>query len=481
MTNTRRELPEPAPLWRIFENICSIPHPSGHEKALAEALSMFARERGLAVRSDSCGNLRIDRPASPGFEERPTVILQAHLDMVPQAGRGSSFDFTRDPIPTVIEDGWMRSAAGTTLGADDGIGVAAALALLTDGGFRSGPLAAVFTLSEEVGLNGAVALDPAFLKGDYLLNLDSEDEGELFIGCAGGARLEADFAIETRDVPAGVAGALLEVKGLAGGHSGCNIADRRGNAVRFLGLALKAAGEAVRVSSMHGGSLDNAIPREAEAVVVLKPEEFEPVRARLAALVERLQKENVLPEAFAIELAEAPLPETVWTDAFQSRIVRALADCPDGVLEMDARFGIPRTSTNLAAVLERDGMIVQRTSQRSLIDAERRTASERVADHFRRLGATVRVDSEYPGWTPAPESKLLKTASALYRELFGVEAKVKVIPAGLECGIFAGKRPGLDMISFGPTVVDPHSPAERVGLESVERFYSFLGALVSAL
>ena len=231
MTNTRRELPEPAPLWRIFENICSIPHPSGHEKALAEALSAFARERGLAVRSDSCGNLRIDRPASPGFEGRPAVILQAHLDMVPQAERGSAFDFTRDPIPTVIEDGWMRSAAGTTLGADDGIGVAAALALLTDEGFRSGPLAAVFTLSEEVGLNGAVALDPAFLKGDFLLNLDSEDEGELFIGCAGGARLEADLPIESEAVPPGVAGALLEVKGLAGGHSGCNIADRRGNAL----------------------------------------------------------------------------------------------------------------------------------------------------------------------------------------------------------------------------------------------------------
>ena len=479
--NTSTDFSEPVPLWRIFEMICGIPHPSGHEKALAEALAAFARERGLAVRRDSFGNLRIERPASPGFEEHPAVILQAHLDMVPQAERGSAFDFTRDSIPTVIEDGWMRSAAGTTLGADDGIGVAAALALLTDGGFRSGPLAAVFTLSEEVGLNGAMALDPAFLKGDYLLNLDSEDEGELFIGCAGGARLEADLAIESEAAPSGVAGALLEVKGLAGGHSGCNIADRRGNAVRFLGLALKAAGGGVRVASMHGGSLDNAIPREAEAAVALRPEEFGAVRGHLAKLAEELRSEYVLPESFAIELVDALLPEKIWTESFQLRVVRALTGCPDGVLEMEERFHIPRTSTNLAAVLERDGMLVFRTSQRSLVDAERRAASERVADHFRRLGAVVRIDSEYPGWTPAPESKLLKTAAALYRELFGEEAKVKVIPAGLECGIFAGKRPGLDMISFGPTVLDPHSPAERVGLESVERFYSFLGALVSAL
>ena len=481
MTNQHRDYPEPAPLWRIFEMICSVPHPSGQEKALAETLSAFAREHGLTVRSDTFGNLRIDRPASPGFEGRVTVILQAHLDMVPQAARGVTFDFSRDPIPTVIEDGWMRSAAGTTLGADDGVGVAAALALLTDESFRSGPLAAVFTLSEEVGLNGAIALDPAFLKGDYLLNLDSEDEGELFIGCAGGARLEADLVIESEAAPSGVAGALLEVKGLAGGHSGCNIADRRGNAVRFLGLALEAAGELVRAASIQGGSLDNAIPREAEAAVVLKREEFEPVRKRLAALAGRLRTEYVLPETFAIELADSALPERVWTEAFQRRAARALTDCPDGVLEMDERFSIPRTSTNLAAVLERDGMLVFRTSQRSLVDAERQSASARVADHFRRLGAEVRIDSEYPGWTPAPESKLLKTATSLYRELFGVEAKVKVIPAGLECGIFAGKRPGLDMVSFGPTVLDPHSPSERVGLESAERFYSFLGALVSAL
>ena len=472
--------PEPRPLWRIFDMICRIPHPSGHEKELAERLSAFAREHGLGVRRDSYGNLRIDRPASPGFEGRPTVILQGHLDMVPQAESGNPFDFTKEPIPTEIEGGWMRSAAGTTLGADNGVGVAAALALLTGGGFRSGPLAAVFTLSEEVGLNGATALDPAFLNGDYLLNLDSEDEGELFVGCAGGARLEADLPVESEPAPAGTAGAVLEVKGLAGGHSGCNIADRRGNAVRFLGLALEAA-EVLRAASMQGGSLDNAIPREAKAAVALEPGERDGVRRRLAALEKELRSEYNLPVAFSIALADAPLPERVWTEAFQRRAVRAAATCPDGVLEMDAQFGIPRTSTNLAAVLERDGFLVFRTSQRSLADDERRRATARIAAHFGQAGAVTKVDSEYPGWTPAPESQLLRTASALYRELFGTPALVKVIPAGLECGIFAGKRPGLDMISFGPTVLDPHSPSERVGLESVERFYSFLGALVSAL
>ncbi|HCH85206.1 MAG TPA: cytosol nonspecific dipeptidase, partial [Lentisphaeria bacterium] len=229
---------EPRAVWKIFAEICAIPHPSGHEKALADAIAAMAEQHGLKARRDAYGNLRIDRAASPGFETRSTVILQGHLDMVPQAEAGSLFDFEKDPIPAVADGGFVRSAAGTTLGGDNGIGVAAALALLFDESFHSGPLAAVFTLSEEIGLNGATALDPAFLAGKYLLNLDSEDEGELFIGCAGGARLEASFAPEYETPSPSFAGALLEVKGLAGGHSGCNIADRRGNAVQFLGAAL---------------------------------------------------------------------------------------------------------------------------------------------------------------------------------------------------------------------------------------------------
>lgn len=470
---------EPKAVWRIFSMLCKIPHPSGHEGKLADAVAELASKAGLKVRRDAYGNLRIDRPAFPGFETRPTVILQGHLDMVPQAAPETVFDFTADPIPVVAEGGFVRSSAGTTLGADNGLGVASALALLLDESFRSGPLAAVFTLSEEVGLNGAQALDPAFLAGDYLLNLDSEEEGILYIGCAGGARLEAAIPLEYESLPAGCACALLRVSGLAGGHSGCNIADRRGNAVQFLGRALLTG--TMRAASMRGGSLDNAIPREAEAVVVLDTTAADDTRPALAALETRLRESFDLPDSFSITLTETPHPERVWTKSVHEHVVCALAGCPDGVLEMDERFGIPYTSTNLAAVFERDGRLVFRSSQRSFSDAQRREATACIASHFEAVGAKAVVDNEYPGWTPSTSSKLLEKAVALYTELFGRKPEVKVIHAGLECGIFAGKRPGLQMLSFGPTILDPHSPSERADIAGVERFHSYLEALVSAL
>jgi len=471
---------EPKAVWEIFAMICAIPHPSGQEAKLAGAIAELASQHSLRVRRDAYGNLRIDRPASPGFEERPAVILQGHLDMVPQAAPETKFDFATDPIPAAAINGFVRSTAETTLGADNGLGVAAALALLFDESFRSGPLAAVFTLSEEVGLNGALALDPAFLAGEYLLNLDSEEEGELYVGCAGGARLEAELPLEFEATPPGLVGAVLEVKGLAGGHSGCNIADRRGNAVRFLGEALRACPQ-LRAASALGGSLDNAIPREAKAAVAFDPADRGTVEKQLAALERKFRGECALPAAFAVALADAPRPERVWTRPVRERVAEALAGCPDGVLEMDSRFGIPRTSANLAAVFERGGGLVFRTSQRSFSDAGRREASARVAAHFTKLGGTAKLDNEYPGWEPAANSKLLGKAVDLYTELFGETPRVKVIHAGLECGIFAGKRPNLDMLSFGPTILDPHSPSERVEIAGVERFYSFLGALVSAL
>jgi len=471
---------EPKAVWELFKMICGIPHPSGHEGTLAETIAKFAREHNLCVRNDSYGNLRVERPASPGFEDRPAVLLQGHMDMVPQAAPEAEFDFEHDPIPAIADGEFVRSSAGTTLGGDDGMGVASALALLTDPGFHSGPLAAVFTRSEEVGLNGALNLDPAFLKGDYLLNLDSEEEGLLYTGCAGGARMEADLPLKREAAPAGLSGALVRISGLAGGHSGTGIADRRGNAVRFLGEALQAY-PAFRVAAMSGGSLDNAIPREAEAEVAFDPVDRESVLTRLAGLERLLREEYALPEAFAVSLIDAPLPKQVWTRRTQMQVIGATVGCPDGVLEMEARFGIPRTSTNLAAVFERNGRLVFRTSQRSLSDRERQEATAKVASHFESFGARTKVDSEYPGWEPSANSPLLETAVALYSELFKRKPEVKVIHAGLECGIFAGKRPKLDMLSFGPTILDPHSPTERVDIASVERFYSFLGALVSAL
>ena len=317
----------PAPVWEIFELICSIPHPSGHEAALAEALSAMARERGLAVRRDAAGNLRIDRAAAPGFESAPAVLLQAHLDMVPQTAPGVKFDFLTDPIPPEIRGEWVVSGAGTTLGSDNGIGVAAAVALLFDPAWRGGALAGVFTVSEEVGLNGALALSPEMLEGTYLLNLDSEEEGELYLGCAGGARLTLTFDAAFRPVSAGMTGVRCTVGGMAGGHSGCNIADRRGNAIRLLARLLKESPE-LQIASFDGGTCDNAIPREAVVSGALPAETFESFRRRAEAFEREAAGEFDAPPEFRIEVEAAPLPERVWTEEFRDRVLDALTAAP---------------------------------------------------------------------------------------------------------------------------------------------------------
>ncbi len=471
---------EPRGVWTIFKEICAIGHPSGHEERLASALADLAERNHLVARRDSVGNLRIDRAAAPGFENAPRVILQAHLDMVPQSAPGVAFDFLTDPIPLAEKDGWIVSAAGTTLGSDDGIGVAAAMALLLDPGFRGGPLAAVFTVSEEVGLNGALALSKEFLAGDYLLNLDSEEEGQLYIGCAGGARLELDLEIPFVPAPSGMAGVSAEIRHLAGGHSGINIGDRRGNAVRFLGELLKRCPE-LRVARIAGGTLDNVIPRDASAWCAVAPEQLTRLRTRAAHLAIELAAGFDAPADFRMELRPAECPEQLWEESFRTGVAAALADAPDGVFARDVRSGQVETSSNLAAVRCEGGVLKIRTSQRSFSDPERRRATDRMIGWFAPLGAKFTVDNSYPGWEPDWDSPLLGTAVALYRELFGAEPQVKVIHAGLECGILQAANPDLQLISFGPTLENPHSPAERLEIASVPKFDRFLRKLVERL
>ena len=471
---------EPALVWKLFEAIAAVPHPSGHEEALVTMLVGLADRHDLPARRDKAGNLRIDRPASPGREGAPTVLLQGHLDMVPQAGPGSSFDFQRDPIRLKREGNFISSAGGTTLGADNGLGVAAALALLFDPGFETGPLAGVFTLSEEVGLNGAMALDPAFLDGDFLLNLDSEDEGEICIGCAGGARLELDFPISAEPVPDGMTGVSVMVRNLAGGHSGINIGDRRGNAVRFAAGLLERCPQ-LRVADWNGGTLDNVIPREAVVRGAVSPGFFEELRRKAVTFAKELRKGFDAPVDFRIDVGSAPLPERVWTVPFQERVIRALLSCPDGPTGMDHALGVIRTSSNLAAIFSEGDTLKIRTSQRSLVDGEREKLTREIAACFENAGAVAKVDNAYPGWAPEPDSPLLAEACLLYRELFHRDAVVRVIHAGLECGILAGRRPGLKMISFGPTILDAHSPAERADVASTQRFFRFLRELTLRL
>lgn len=470
----------PAPVWEIFELICSIPHPSGHEAALAEALSAMARERGLAVRRDAAGNLRIDRAAAPGFESAPAVLLQAHLDMVPQTAPGVKFDFLTDPIPPEIRGEWVVSGAGTTLGSDNGIGVAAAVALLFDPAWRGGALAGVFTVSEEVGLNGALALSPEMLEGIYLLNLDSEEEGELYLGCAGGARLTLAFDAAFRPVSAGMTGVRCTVGGMAGGHSGCNIADRRGNAIRLLARLLKESPE-LQIASFDGGTCDNAIPREAVVSGALPAETFESFRRRAEAFEREAAGEFDAPPEFRIEVESAPLPEQVWQESFRDRVLNALTGCPDGPTAFDSALGVVRTSSNLATVRSEGERLVVATSQRSQIDAERVALTEAIAERFRAAGATASVSHAYPGWEPRLDSRLFSTAASLYRELFGRKPEPKVIHAGLECGILSGINPKLEILSFGPTLENPHSPGERLDIASVGRFWKFLRELILRL
>ncbi len=465
------------PVWEWFEKVCAIGHPSGEEAALARFLAEEAGKAGLAVTTDAAGNLRIDRAPAPGHEGDRGIILQAHLDMVPQAAAGVDFDFVRNPIRTEIRDGWMTSAAGTTLGADNGIGVAAAMALLLDPALVCGPVAALFTVSEEVGLDGALALTPAMLKGDYLLNLDTEEEGEFYIGCAGGARLELEYAVEKEAAPVGLTGLRCEVRGLAGGHSGINIADRRGNAVKFLARLLQKLPE-FRIASLAGGTLDNVIPREAAAAGAILAGMLPELQERADRFAAELKREFNAPAGFGIDLVPIPRPETVWKWDFQEGITEELATAPDGPLGFDDTLNVVRVSCNLAAVKSDAERLVIRTSQRALADAEREATTRLAIAHF---NTKFRVDCAYPGWTPRPESPLLARSQAVYRELFGKEAAVKVIHAGLECGILSGIRPELEFLSLGPSIRDPHSPSERVEVASVERLWNYLQSLIPAL
>lgn len=475
------ELPEPVAVWEIFEKICEIPHPSGHEKALSDALAALARKHGLAARQDAHGNLRIDRPAAPGRENAPRVILQGHLDMVPQCAGGVEFDFLRQGIPLELrDDGWVRSAAGTTLGADNGIGVAIAMALLLDPQLCCGALAGVFTVSEEVGLNGAqlLAEHPEFLDGDILLNLDSEED-ILYIGCAGGARLTVEIPAHSESAPAGWSGATLEIHNLAGGHSGMNIADRRGNALKILAGALTISPE-FRVARISGGGPDNVIPREAVATGAVEPGKLPQLQAHLAQYAAEAVRDLNVPPDFRIEFLPAPAkPDTVWTHSFQEKFLTALTGVPDGP------FGIfnavVRTSSNLASIHCDGNFVHVGTSQRSLFDAERREMSEKVGRAFDGLDATVKISHAYPGWEPASDSAVLKQTQAVYKELFGTVPEVKVIHAGLECGILSGINPALDILSFGPTLTGAHTSEEKLCVASVARFWCMIRALLEKL
>jgi dipeptidase D len=468
----------PQPLWNYFEDICQIPRPSKKEEKVIAFLEEFADNHHFPVKVDNVGNVLISKPATVGRENDPVVVLQSHMDMVCEKNNDTQHDFDRDSIKPFIDNGWVR-AEGTTLGSDDGIGIAAQLAVLSATDLSHGPIECLFTMDEESGLTGAFALQPGFLSGKVLLNLDSEDEGELFIGCAGGIDTVGTLKYTPETLPAGSFAAKLEVKGLLGGHSGDDINKNRGNANKVLNRFLIGAAKLfdLRIADFNGGNLRNAIAREASAVVVVPHSQKESLIVEWNVFASEMEFEFEFAEPkFKLHHQSVALPEFVIDKATQARLLKLIAACPHGVLEMSTRMpGMVETSTNLASVkFQASDEIVLTTSQRSEIESRKYMAAEMVESVMLLGGAIVEHSDGYPGWTPNPESEVAKISTVAYKKLFGSDPIVKSIHAGLECGLFLKKYPELDMVSFGPTIRGAHSPDERIDIETVDKFWKLL-------
>ena len=459
----------------FFKEITRIPRESGHEGPMTEFLQDFAAKRSLECRVDKTGNVVIVKPASPGKENISTVVLQAHQDMVCEKVNSFDFDFLTQPIPYIIEDGWMI-ARNTTLGADDGIGIAACLAVL-DSDRPTGKVECLFTISEETGMDGAFALEKGFITGKTLINLDSEDEGQLFVGCAGGLDTTARFKFSHEPLAQGSRTMKLCIAGGIGGHSGDDIDKRRMNALaelgRFLFTQLQYDWQLI---SIGGGNKPNAICREAEAVITVPSDEFEDMAEDFTAFGEILRSEygsadpDIFTTASAVNTSKRPIAE-----ADTVRIISAIVSCPHGVIQMSRDIpGLVQTSTNLAAAKIEGDTLTLITNQRSSVRSELLATAQKVEAALLLGGFDVEHHGEYPGWKPNMDSKILSVCVESYRRLFGEDPLVKAIHAGLECGLFLEKFPDLDMISFGPTMRGVHAPGEKLELASLDRFTALL-------
>ncbi len=467
---------EPKALWNYFDMICSIPHPSKKEEKIVEAVIEFAKTNNLEYVKDEVGNIIIRKPATKGYENRKGIILQAHLDMVPQKNSDTVHDFEKDPILPYIDGEWVR-AKGTTLGADNGIGVAAALAVLADKDMVHGPVEALLTIDEETGMTGAFGLKPGYLKGDILMNLDSETEGELYVGCAGGIDATINFDFKKESVPVEMSGFALNITGLKGGHSGMDIILGRGNANKILFRIFKALEKlGIRISSINGGSLRNAIPREAFSTITIPTSEVAKAKEILENITKEVKNELSLVEpSLVIEMNPTSLPSDVMDKDTQGRLIRSVYACPNGVMRMsDSMEGLTETSTNMAIVKTENNNVKISCLLRSSVDSAKMDLAEMMASVFELAGADCKFSGGYPGWKPNMESPILKTMQETYNNMFGRVPKIMAIHAGLECGLLGGVYPNWDMISFGPTIMNPHSPDERVNAPSVKLFWDYL-------
>ncbi|MBR1784997.1 MAG: aminoacyl-histidine dipeptidase [Bacteroidales bacterium] len=468
---------QPARVWHWFGEIMRIPRPSKHEERISAFLAEWGKSHGIETHTDSLGNVLIRKPASEGYEQSPGVCLQAHMDMVCEKNSDKQFDFMTDAIQPVLDGEWL-TADGTTLGADDGIGVAAILAILEDDTIQHPALEALITVDEETGLTGAMGLRTDWLRSEVLLNFDDEDEGEYCIGCAGGVDTTVELDYTTEPLPAadGYKAFSLRLFGLKGGHSGDDINRGRGCAIKLINRMLWEGtfNHGMRIASFEGGNLRNAIAREAEAVVAVPKGEELAFRAMVARMGEAVRFEFRSTEpGLATELAEFAMPAMVIDRPSQERLVNLLYACAHGVLAMSREIpDFVETSTNLASVKMKDGVFHFATSQRSSVESAKKAAAQKIEATFRLAGARVSHSDGYPGWTPNPDSRVLKVGVDVYRRMYGKEPVVRAIHAGLECGLIGEKYPKMDMISYGPTLRGVHSPDERIEIKTVGMFWN---------
>ncbi|MFA6541097.1 MAG: aminoacyl-histidine dipeptidase [Bacteroidota bacterium] len=467
---------QPALVWKYFAEISSIPRPSKHEKQISDYLMETAKKLGLEAKRDKFLNVVVKKPASAGREHVPSICLQGHVDMVPEKNKEKVHNFLKDPIELVRKGNFLM-ANGTTLGADNGIAVATYLAIMEDRSLVHGPLELLFTVDEETGLTGANNLKPGFLESTTLMNLDSEEEGSLYVGCSGGRNTHGSWKLKTDNAPKGTVALKVIVKGLKGGHSGLEIDKGRGNSIKIINrvlIALEKAG--ARLSHIEGGNKSNAIPREAEAVVFVAKKDLKKAAVIIADWNDTIKAELSSVEPDLQIVAEQPdvKKAKVLKKDLQASLYRTIASLPHGVLKMSADIKeLVETSTNVAIISTDKKGIEIITSQRSSVASEIVEALQTMASIFTLGGASVKQTEGYPGWKPNLNSKILATAKQSYKNLYGKEPLVKAIHAGLECGIIGEKYPGMDMVSFGPTLEGVHSPDEKIHIDTVEKFWKF--------
>lgn len=477
---------EPKALWNNFYSLTQIPRPSGQKEAISKMLAEYGRSLGLETLVDEIGNVLIRKPASAGMEAHPGVILQGHLDMVPQKNSDTVFDFEKDAIRAYVEDNkeWV-TADGTTLGADNGIGVATAMTILADKSAVHPPLEALFTVDEETGMYGAFDLKGGWLQGKYLLNLDSESEGELYVGCAGGVDTTATFTYEPSEVEEGDIALRISLKGCKGGHSGCDIHLQRANAIKLLTRVLKdlVSTQAARLVSIEGGSLRNAIPREAFATITIPQDAYDDAMDVIAEYEDLFIREyDGIEDNITLSAEEIDCPKTELPEEVQDFLIHALTMCPHGVYRVIPEMpDIVETSNNLAMIRTEADKVVVYCLTRSSVESRKEELQSMIQSCFAIAGADVEFSGSYPGWKPNLKSALLAKMKEVYVKEFHSEPRIVIIHAGLECGIIGRNYPEMQMISFGPTIEHPHSPDERVNIATVQKFYQYVLATLKNL